>query len=144
MTPREEHLTRWNEGERLYPYVDTVGKVTIGVGHNLTDRGIPKDVSDLLLEMDYAEVEVEVEEAFPWSTDLDPVRLAALRDLVFNMGITKVKKFKTTLRHLEAGEWEKAGNALIHSKWYGQVRKRGPRIVQMVKTGRWPWDASDT
>ena len=33
-------LTKINEGLRSKPYVDTVGKVTIGVGRNLTDRGL--------------------------------------------------------------------------------------------------------
>lgn len=36
-----------DEGRRLKPYLDTVGKTTIGVGRNLTDVGISEDECDL-------------------------------------------------------------------------------------------------
>ncbi len=33
-------LVRTHEGVTVYPYEDTVGKITIGVGRNLSDRGL--------------------------------------------------------------------------------------------------------
>ena len=40
-----QQLTR-DEGIRNKPYVDTVGKVTIGVGRNLSDVGLyPDEIS---------------------------------------------------------------------------------------------------
>ena len=39
-----------DEGLRLRPYADTVGKTTIGVGRNLTDVGISHDEALALLE----------------------------------------------------------------------------------------------
>ena len=29
-----------HEGYRKYPYIDSVGKVTVGIGYNITDRGM--------------------------------------------------------------------------------------------------------
>ena len=43
-----------DEGRRLKPYLNTVGKTTIGVGRNLTDIGISDGECDLLLEHDVA------------------------------------------------------------------------------------------
>ena len=41
-----------DEGLRLKPYRDTVGKLTIGVGRNLEDVGISAEEADLLLHND--------------------------------------------------------------------------------------------
>ena len=46
-------LTR-HEGRRTHPYLDTTGRLTIGVGRNLTDRGLAGDEIDLLLANDIA------------------------------------------------------------------------------------------
>ncbi len=46
-------LIRHHEGVRTHPYVDTVGKLTIGVGRNLTDRGLGVDEINLLFETDF-------------------------------------------------------------------------------------------
>ena len=41
-----------HEGRRSHIYTDTVGKLTIGVGRNLTDRGLSDDEIDYLLAND--------------------------------------------------------------------------------------------
>ncbi|MFA6168950.1 MAG: hypothetical protein WC700_20155, partial [Gemmatimonadaceae bacterium] len=44
-----------DEGIKPYPYTDSVGKLTIGVGRNLVDVGLrPKEI-DFLLENDIDE-----------------------------------------------------------------------------------------
>ena len=40
-----------DEANRLKPYRDSVGKLTIGIGRNLDDRGISKEESFFLLRM---------------------------------------------------------------------------------------------
>ena len=37
----------------MTPYMDSVGKCTIGVGRNLTDRGLSVDEVELLFEIDF-------------------------------------------------------------------------------------------
>ena len=41
-----------DEGLRLKPYTDTVGKITIGIGRNLTDVGISKEEAYALCDTD--------------------------------------------------------------------------------------------
>ena len=43
---------RLHEGVEHKPYVDTVGKTTIGVGRNLDDVGLTDDEIDYLLDND--------------------------------------------------------------------------------------------
>lgn len=43
---------RIDEGVREFPYTDTVGKLSIGVGRNLDDVGLRPDEIALMLEND--------------------------------------------------------------------------------------------
>ena len=45
-------LVRKHEGVSVYPYADTVGKITIGVGRNLSDRGLEADEIEALFATD--------------------------------------------------------------------------------------------
>ena len=42
-------LLEGHEGRRAFPYRDSVGKLTIGVGRNLSDRGLSEGEIDQLL-----------------------------------------------------------------------------------------------
>lgn len=140
MTENERHLTELNEDRRNKPYMDSVGKLTIGVGHNLTDVPLPDPVVDLLLEFDYAAAQAAVEARYSWYATLDPVRKAVLVDLAFNMGMQTLKGFKNSLAYFAAGDYEKAADNFMLSKWYRQVGVRGPRMMNMLRSGRWPWE----
>jgi lysozyme len=63
-----EQLKR-DEGLRLKPYVDTVGKVTIGYGTNLTD-GIDQGEAEYLLSNRLNQKRLELLAALPWVADL--------------------------------------------------------------------------
>src|SRR3990167_10337876 len=142
MTSNEQRLTELNEGRALKPYTDTVGKLTVGVGHNLTDRGVSSAVIDLMLLEDYTEARNSLLTRLPWVSTFDDVRKAVLTDLVFNLGITKFLRFRNTIAALKAKDWTSAGKHLRQSLWYQQVGQRGPRIINMLISGRWPWDTT--
>jgi lysozyme len=55
----KEQLVR-HEGLRLKPYRCTAGKLTIGVGRNLEDKGISQQEAYELLENDIRECEVQL------------------------------------------------------------------------------------
>ena len=44
-----EQLLIDHEGYEKKPYTDTVGKITIGVGWNLSDKGLPEEIIQQLL-----------------------------------------------------------------------------------------------
>ena len=129
---------RLHEGERLKPYRDTVGKLTIGVGRNLDDRGITAEESAQLLANDIAEMEREVLRALPWVARLEEVRQRVLVDMAFNMGIVGLLNFKRTLAAIEAEEFERAATMMLDSKWAGQVGQRAERLARMMATGKTP------
>lgn len=123
-----------HEGLRFKPYSDTVGKLTIGVGRNLTDVGIRKDEAMQMLENDLEECIHDMEK-FAWFNHLDEVRQRAVIDLRFNMGLNGLKTFKKFLTAMENGDYTAAGKELRESKWFTQVAFRGPRVVKMIEKG---------
>lgn len=128
-----------DEGVRLMPYVDTVGKLTIGVGRNLTDKGISATEAYYLLNNDIDEHWREIVERFPWVVLLDDVRQVSLANLAFNLGVPGLSKFVNTLAAMKRSDWPAVAAGLRASKWYRQVQKsRSDRIIQMFLTGEFP------
>ena len=133
-----DKLLTLHEGFKNKPYTDTVGKLTIGIGRNLTDRGLSNEEILYLFQNDLKQHTAELERAFPWVALLDPVRKAVLIDMAFNLGIPKLSKFVTTLGHVKEGRYEKASETMLQSLWASQVGSRAQRLSKMMKTGEWP------
>lgn len=129
---------RLHEGERLKPYRCTAGKLTIGVGRNLDDRGITREEAAFLLENDIKRGEAELLRALPWVGQLDEVRQRVLLDMVFNMGLAGVLAFKNTLATIQAGDYQRAASMMLDSKWARQVGQRAERLSRMMATGMEP------
>lgn len=126
-----------HEGFELHPYVDTVGKVTIGVGRNLTDRGISKEEALLLLENDVELHKEELEAAFPIVTQLDGVRYYVLLDMAFNMGIPRLSKFVKMWAAIESKNYFRAADEMLDSKWARQVGQRARTLATQMETGKY-------
>lgn len=124
-----------SEGARLKPYEDTVGKVTIGVGRNLTDCGISKDEMFYLLRNDIAACVADCR-TFAWFEDLNDVRQRAVVEMRFNLGPAKLRTFKTTLTYIASGEYLLAAANMLKSKWARQVGQRAVRLARQMETGK--------
>jgi lysozyme len=128
---------------RLFPYLDTVGKWTLGWGRNITDRGISGDEALFLLQNDIEQVKRELDQALPWWTKLDDVRRDVLIDMGFNLGVltppltAKLLTFKTSLGLIEKGWYEEAADRLKQTKWAQQVGSRADELIEMLRTGRY-------
>lgn len=129
---------RLHEGERLKPYRCTAGKLTIGVGRNLEDRGITAEESAYLLGNDIDRFTTELLRALPWVAQLDEVRQRVLLDMAFNLGLAGLLGFKNTLATIKAGDYQKAAAMMLDSKWAGQVGQRAERLSRMMFTGKDP------
>ena len=123
-----------HEGERLKPYTDSVGKTTIGIGRNLTDRGISKETSRQMLEEDILDCWTDLN-TFKWFNDLDDIRKSVLLDLRFNLGPYRFRGFKNTLKAVSEGRWEDASKGMLSSLWARQTKSRAVRLAKMMKDG---------
>lgn len=125
-----------DEGLRLKPYRDTVGKLTIGVGRNLDDNGITEDEAAYLLQNDIAVSERELSR-LPWFSGLDDVRKGAIINMHFNLGLPRLLTFRKMIAALDAGDYEQAANEALDSRWAEQVGDRAVRLARQIKTGEW-------
>lgn len=123
-----------HEGLRLKPYTDTVGKLTIGCGRNLHDRGITEAEARYLLDNDIDSAIADLLQ-FPWFSDMDPVRQRVFVDLCFNMGIVRLKLFTKMLDAVSRTDWPNAAAELLNSKYAQQVGQRAQTLATMLITG---------
>jgi lysozyme len=126
-----------DEGIKLKPYRDTVGKLTIGVGRNLDDVGITKEEAVFLLHNDIRAAEDAVFKALAWTVNMDPIRRAVLVNMAFNMGIGGLLTFKHTLALVQQGKYDDAADAMQNSAWSEQVGPRAARLSVQMRTGEW-------
>lgn len=126
-----------HEGMRRKPYRCTAGKLTIGVGRNLDDRGISPDEAMYMLANDIKDARREMSAAFPWFDKLDEVRQAVLIDMCVNLGLSRLQGFRNTLALIGVGKYEAAAQEMLNSKWAEQVGRRAQRLSRMMATGRW-------
>jgi lysozyme len=124
-----------DEGKRNKPYVDTVGKMTIGIGRNLTDAGLSDDEIDLLLLNDINKAFAGLTSALPWVLTLSDVRQRALTNMCFNLGLKGLLGFATTLGLIKEGKYTEASESMLKSKWATQVGARAKRLSLMIKEG---------
>jgi len=124
-----------HEGLRLKVYRCTSGKLTIGYGRNLEDRGITEDEAAILLDNDITDTIRTLSHAFEWFDDLSPIRQRVLVDMAFNLGIGGLRKFRRFLGALSRHEYEAAAQEMLTSKWARQVKGRAQRLATMLETG---------
>ena len=126
---------RCDEGVVLRPYTDTTGHTTIGVGHNLSAKGISPAVCDLMLTEDVRDVVADLNRYLPWWTQLSDVRQRVLANMCFNLGITGLVSFRNTLSCIQSGAYDAAAAGMMESLWAQQVGPRAQRLAAMMRTG---------
>lgn len=125
-----------HEGLRYKAYTDTVGKVTVGVGRNLTDVGLGSKEVELLLDNDITRVWRECVINFDFFGSLDEVRQHVLMDMCFNIGISGLHLFRKMLKALSARNFDRAATEMLDSKWAKQVGEgRSGTLANMMRTG---------
>ena len=137
MTPLERQLVE-HEGFVSHAYQDSRGFWTIGFGRLVDQRlggGITLDEGLVLLRNDITKVEHEVARSFAWFDGLDEIRRRVVLDMAFNLGLTKLLKFRNTLAAVGRGDWRAAADGMRASLWATQVGDRAERLARMMESG---------
>lgn len=124
-----------DEGLELKLYRCTAGKLSIGVGRNLEDKGISKAAAMFLLNEDIDETIANADRLFPWWRTMSENRQRAFLNFLFNVGPGTALTFKKTMLALKEQRWEDAAKEFENSLWYRQVGNRAKRIVEMIRNG---------
>lgn len=125
-----------HEGIRHSPYYCSEGYLTIGVGHNLDTNPLSYNVIMEILQEDIWLATRELKK-YEWWFNLDGVRKEALVDFMFNVGPKTFAKFKNMIRALSEGDYDKAADELLDSRYAKQVGKRAETIARLIRTGEY-------
>jgi lysozyme len=127
-----------DEGVVPHAYEDSLGYLTIGVGHLIDKRrkgGLSEDEIAYILGNDIARCIDALDKHLDWWRSLDPVRQRVLVNLCFQLGISGLLGFKNTLAALQRGDYKAAADGLRASKLYQQTPARTERRARMIETG---------
>jgi len=122
-----------HEGLKLKPYYCPAGKLTIGVGRNLEDKGISQKEAAFLLKNDIDECISDLEDLFKEKFDSFPEQVKiVLIDMRFNLGATGFRSFRKMIKAVNESNFDKASKEMKNSNWYSQVGKRAETLVEMM------------
>ncbi len=132
-----------DEGVKYEIYNDHLGYATFGVGHLVLDSD-----PESRLEIGTSVSESRVIEAFERDCktvlsdcailykdfgDLPEEAQQIIANMMFNMGRTRLSKFKGMKRGVDAKDWNAAANEMVDSAWYRQVTNRADRLVDRMR-----------
>ena len=131
-----EQLKR-HEGVRTHAYKCSADYITVGVGRNIDEDGglgLSDDEINYLLANDIKRCKQELV-ALSWFVDLDEVRQDALINLCFNLGLTRLLGFRNAMAAMAEGDYEKAADEFLDSRWATQVGQRAIEVTNMIRSG---------
>ncbi len=134
-----------DEGVVYEIYLDHLGYKTFGVGHLVLESdpehnyavGEPVSV-ERVQECFDGDLDVAVSEcvalygADVWSVFPGEVQ-EILVNMMFNMGRTRLSKFKKMNANLESGDWASAAVEGRDSRWHKQVTNRAERLMERLE-----------
>ena len=123
------------EGMRLKPYRCSKGKLTIGVGRNLDDKGLSNEEALFLLQNDIQEAIISLKKEFSFFQSLSMDRQIVLIDMCFNLGINRLKGFKKMIKAIEEKDYSLASKEMLSSLWAQQVGARAKDLAHLMETG---------
>lgn len=124
-----------DEAVKRFPYPDGKGNITIGVGRNLSAKGLSPSEIQTLLSNDIADTAAGLDEHLPWWRDLSDARQRVLINMAFNMGIGGLMGFHATLAAIQEGRYGDAANDMMASAWASEVGDRASRLADMMRAG---------
>ena len=124
-----------HKGMKLKPYFDSEKIMMIGVGRNLEDMGITEEEARFMLENDIARLYQEARHAFTWFGRLCTVRKTVILNMLFNLGMTRLQRFRLMLGALDRGDYILAANEMLDSHWAEQVGDRATELAKLMRMG---------
>lgn len=130
-----EKLKR-SEGLRLKPYRDSEGYWSIGYGRCLDIKGISKAEAEIMLEADIHHASDQYLK-LPWAKvkNLNENRRRVIVEMIFNLGLGGVLKFKKMWVAIMDGDFDRAADEMLDSKWARQVKGRAVRLADEMRNG---------
>ena len=129
-----------DEGVRYQVYKDSLGYLTVGVGHLVLKKDnlklgdtITEYQCDSFLVNDLNETFVSCYRMFPMFDDLPENVKQVIANMMFNLGYGNLSQFKRFIKGIKIADYELAAKSMEQSLWYTQVKGRAKRLVQEIR-----------
>ena len=123
-----------HEGLRLWPYRCSAGKLTIGYGRNLDNHGISTAEAIQLLTHDLNRCEMAARHGFPMFSKLTPLRQEVIVEMIFQLGMAGVMRFKRMIQAIRDDDYTLASVEMLASRWYAQTPGRVLAMAEKMRT----------
>ena len=123
-----------HEGFVEHVYDDSLGIPTIGYGFAIKDLVLEEDLCDEILLRKLRILGRSVMGKFPFFDSLPSDCKDVLMEMCYQLGVTGVSKFKKALKAMEDGDWEKAADEMLDSKWAKQTPNRAKEMSNIVRS----------
>ena len=138
-----EDLER-DEGCVYEVYLDHLGYETFGIGHLIRYHeeeygwSVGTDVDERrvqeVFEQDVQTVLSDCEKLYDDFYKLPEEAQLIIANMMFNMGYTRLSKFRGMKRGVDSRNWEEAADEMVDSRWYTQVTNRADRLVVRMRS----------
>lgn len=132
-----------DEGKVLKIYKDHLGYPTFGIGHLIlkTDPEYGKPVGTPVskervteaFNNDIISVLNDCDTLYPDFDEKPEEVQLIIANMMFNMGLTRLSKFKNMKKAVDKKNWQLAADEMMDSRWYKQVTNRADRLVQRMR-----------
>ena len=123
-----------HEGFVEHVYDDSLGIPTIGYGFAIKDLVLEEDLCDEILLRKLRILGRSVMGKFPFFDSLPSDCKDVLMEMCYQLGVTGVSKFKKALKAMEDGDWEKAADEMLDSKWAKQTPRRAKEMSDIIRS----------
>jgi lysozyme len=132
-----------DEGRVERIYRDHLGYPTFGIGHliikNDPEYGLPigtpisSERVNEAFSQDICNVIFDCEKLYPDFYELPEEAQQIIANMMFNLGLTRLSRFKGMKRGVDSKHWMLAADEMVDSLWYRQVPNRAKRLVERMR-----------
>ena len=133
-----------DEGVKYDIYLDHLGYPTFRIGHLVikddpeSGQAVGTTVSEERVqdafESDVLSVIKDCNKLYNDFDELPEEAQEIIANMMFNMGRTRLSKFRGMKRGVDARDWNAAADEMVDSRWYRQVTNRADRLVQRMRS----------
>lgn len=134
-----------HEGFRSEVYKCTAGHDTVGYGFKCCDLApdelalnngkvepMSEEVASRILDVKISKLKKSVFKTLPWLETTNSEVQDVVCEMVYQMGLNGVLGFKNTLNFLKNGNYMRASENMMKSKWATQTPKRAKNLANRI------------
>jgi len=133
-----------DEGCKYVTYKCSEDRLTFGIGHLVlpddpeydqpVGTAVSSDRVTECFDKDVGTVIAESKKLYPQFDSLPEEVKLIICNMLFNLGLPTLSKFKDMKKAIDAEQWSAAADAMLDSKWARQLPNRSGRLIARMRS----------